>query len=269
MNNVFWRLTAPDYDSDYRDSYINGSLEHPFGLPGVKCGSCRSTWGGSRILPLEAPPALRGEKLLQDRWPVSTDRHRELQSRVREEFAKQGITVERLYPGDDFQPCYLDVPSRPRADFLWCSPESVVVSERVRGLLETLRIADVALCQVTLRKVGRREAHLPPPMPPTGEPEDIIDSVPLASEADTVGPYWEMIVLHESGYPTGGEPVRVCRDCGRETIDYKRRKLNMLPSMWRGQNIFLMATTLYIIVTDALKRELERIGPTNVLFERC
>jgi hypothetical protein len=35
----FWRLEHPDYDNDYTHSYVNGSLEHPFGLPGfiVRC----------------------------------------------------------------------------------------------------------------------------------------------------------------------------------------------------------------------------------------
>jgi hypothetical protein len=44
---------SPDYGSDYRYSYINGSLEHRFGLPGVDCDVCGQTWGGSRVLPYE------------------------------------------------------------------------------------------------------------------------------------------------------------------------------------------------------------------------
>jgi hypothetical protein len=29
----FWRIRSPEYEFDYKDSYVNGSLEHPFDLP--------------------------------------------------------------------------------------------------------------------------------------------------------------------------------------------------------------------------------------------
>ncbi len=40
----------------------------------------------------------------------------------------------------------------------------------------------------------------------------------------------------------------------------------MLPSMWKENDIFLLATTLHIIVTDELKEELEQFGITNAEF---
>jgi hypothetical protein len=184
----FWRLTHPNYDSDYKHSYINGELEHPFGFPGVHCDVCHQTWGGCRILPFELPASLRAHKHLKERWPISLEQHQALQREVQEEFRRAGVVVPSFRPGDDFQPCYLDIPSRPRADFIWGCLGSVVISERVRRLFESLRLASVSYSPVTLRKVGKREARLPAPIPSTGEPEDIIHEVPLVTLTDTVGP---------------------------------------------------------------------------------
>jgi hypothetical protein len=264
----FWRLTPPQYDSDYHHSYINGSLEHPFGLPGVNCEVCGQTWGGIRILPFECPPALRKRKHLKEAWPIAREQHKTLQQKVRAELHKKGITVSELRPGDDFQPCYLDVPSSPRADFLWSGLGSVAVSQRVRDLFEKLRIHDAVFCEVILRKVGKRKATLPPPMPSTGEPEDVINEVPLLSRLDAVGLYYEMVLLTESAYPPGGEPVSLCSGCGRETIDYKKRKLVMLPSMWKGAEIFFLATTLHIVITARLRQSLQKLEVTNVEFQK-
>ncbi len=153
----FWRLTDPDYDSDYRNTYINGLLEHPFGLPGVDCDVCGQTWGGSRILPLECPFTLRKKKHIRERWPIPLAQHKELQSEIIAEFLKAGVEkLPQLSPGDTFQPCFLEVPSRPTFDFLWSSLGSVVVSDRVKEFLERRRVKEVAFCPVRLRKIGER-----------------------------------------------------------------------------------------------------------------
>jgi hypothetical protein len=241
----FWRLEHPDYESDYKHSYINGSLEHPFGLPGVRCDVCHQTWGGSRILAFECPTSLRGSKHLTERWPISLEQHQALQQEVKDESRKAGITVPQLHPGDDFQPCYLDVPSRPRADFLWACLGSVLVSERVRQLFESLPIVNVSYSPVTLRKVGKREARFPTPIPSTGEPEDIVHEVPLLTWTDSVGPYFEMVIQSESGYAPGAEPLSVCSGCGRETPQTIDARFVMMDSMWKGADIFFLAGTLH------------------------
>jgi hypothetical protein len=41
----------------------------------------------------------------------------------------------------------------------------------------------------------------------------------------------------------------------------------MIASMWRGHNIFYLATTLYIVVTDVVRDRLEAIRVTNVAIE--
>jgi hypothetical protein len=262
----FWRIHHSNYSSDYQYSYINGSLEHPFGLPGVRCDICGATWGGSRILAQECPPKFRRHKNLLERWPIPRADHAKLQREIMTAINIDAEPFVGLRPGDTFQPCFLDVPSRPRADFLWPSLGSFVVSDRVRILLLSACGDDIAACQVTLRKIGKRNAKLPPPMPSTGEPEDIINEVPLLDDPSVGGGYWEILVQHESGFPPGGTPISVCSVCKRPTIG-PNREFRMTPEMWNGQAIFFLATTLYVIVTDGLKETIESLHPTNVIFE--
>lgn len=261
---LFWRLEAPDYRSDYKHTYINGHLEHPFGMPGVDCHVCNATWGGGRTLSHECPPALRTRGHLTDRWPIPLEQHRALQSEVLTHFRAAGVELADLRPGDDFQPCHLDVPSRPRADFLWSSVGTVVVADRIKSVLENEGMSGVSFCPVHLRKIGKRQPTLPAPMPSTGEPEDLILELPLQREPSSVGPYFEMVVLTESRYPPGGGPLSICSGCGRPTSNAQRRRLVMRTSMWRGADIFHLATTRHIVVTEPVKRMLQSLRATNV-----
>jgi hypothetical protein len=40
----------------------------------------------------------------------------------------------------------------------------------------------------------------------------------------------------------------------------------MTTDMWKGNKLFFMATTLFIIVTDDLKMKFTGLAPTNVNF---
>jgi hypothetical protein len=263
----FWRVRSPEYDSDYRHSYINGGLEHPFGLPGVICDVCGDTWGGSRILPFECPEQFRSHKNIIDGWPISVAEHIALQKDLMAVLPVKGESFVALCPGDDFQPCYLDVPSRPRADFLWSSCGALIVSERIKNTLVDCCPDDVAVCPVTLRKIGKREANLPPPMPSTGEPEDIINEVPIIRATSGIGPYFEVVVLKESGCPWDDISIDVCPVCRRPDLNCVSRNFRMVPKMWKGDSLFFLATTLHVIVTEEVRKRLAQHCPTNVVFE--
>jgi hypothetical protein len=266
MTRKFWRLDSPDYDSDYSHSYINGSLEHSFGLPGVCCDVCGATWAGSRVLARECPLGLRQHKNLLQGWPISRTDHANLQQEVMAAFGIQGKPFVDLQPGDEFQPCFLEVPSRPRADFLWPSLGSFLVADRIRDVLLERCQTDVSIWPVSLRKIGKLSAELPPPMPSTGEPEDIINEVPLMEDPAGAGNYSEVLILNESGIPLGGVPVSICKGCKREEIA-ENGQFRMTQEMWKGHEMFFMATTLYVIITDDLRNAIERLRPTNVAFK--
>jgi hypothetical protein len=263
----FWRINSPEYESDYKDSYVNGSLEHPFGLPGVNCDVCGKMWGGSRILPFNCPESFHSHKNITNRWPIAPAEHEALQKSLMAVLPINGDPFVCLRPGDDFQPCFLDVPSRPRADFLWASLGSLIVSERIKDILVETCPSDISACPVSLRKIGKREAKLPSPTPSTGEPEDIINEVPMLKATSEIGPYFEMVILKESAYPPGGTPKRICPRCKRPDVDNSTRELRMTPEMWKGDKIFLLATTLYVVITDELRERISRHCPTNVVLE--
>jgi hypothetical protein len=263
---TFWRLMEPEYDSDYRDTFINGKLEHPFSLPGVKCESCGATWGGSRILPVPCPDEVQNRKELKERWPVSGREHRVLRDEVASALRERGYSGEDLSPGDCFQPSFLDVPSKPRADFLWASLGSVAVSARIKRLFEDAGYRGAEFCPIILRKVGKREARLPPPIPSTGEPEDMYAETELVKLANDIDPYFEMLITAESGKPAGAETASKCDLCGRE--EYERRILAMRPEMWRGEDVFHLATTLWIVITGKVRDALRQLRPTNVMIQR-
>lgn len=266
MGSPFYRMQKPDYESDYKHSYINGELDHPYSLPGVKCSVCGATWGGSRILASSCPEELRHHKNLLSSWPISNSDHAKLQEKIMAALRMQGEPFIDLRPGDAFQPCYLDIPSRPAADFLWPCLGSLVVSERIRDLFLEVCPTDIAVCPVSLRKVGTRDPNLPPPMPSTREPEDIIREVPFLDDLRSVGEYSEILVLKNSNFPPDDMPTSSCSACKRRQFA-GNRELRMTPEMWNGQAIFFMSTTLHVIVTDHLKRGIEQLCPTNVVFD--
>jgi hypothetical protein len=249
----FWRLHHPTYPSSTAERLLNGDLSHPYRLPGINCGECGDTWGGSRILPYELPQSLRHRVELHQPWPIDDLAHRRLREEVLRELRASGASIEVLRPGDAFQPAILDVASPPDDDFLW-GAESVVVSQRVHDLLTTVPLSGARFAPVTLR-VGRRT------------PLERRASSVVGGEARAASPsYHELIVAAESGLPPGVEPVRYCRSCGRRSFDHERRRMVMLPEMWRGEQVFLLATTMWILVTDPVRQLIEGLRPTNVEF---
>jgi len=49
-------------------------------------------------------------------------------------------------------------------------------------------------------------------------------------------------------------------------INKFKREIRMRDWMWKRNQIFFLSTTLYILVTDNLKRIIERAQPTNIVF---
>ena len=261
----FWRLREPEYSSDYADTFINGHLEHALSLPGVACEQCGAQWGGITVLPYELPSELQSFPPLRAR-ALSGKEHAKLRATVLQALRRAGARITEVPVGSEFQPAYLDVPSRPEADFLWSGLGSVVVSQRIRDTLIEAGIKGGVFVPVVPRKIGKRKAKLPSPVPSTGEPEDLITEMKRVRAPQDVPPYYELVITAESGLPPGVDPQAKCALCGRQSYNDQERSLVMGPEMWRGDDIFLLATTLWIIVTDSFKRRLQALRPTNVVF---
>ncbi len=264
MSRRYWRITDPDYESDYQDSFVNGQGTHRLGLPGIRCDGCGQTWSGTRVLPFECPEVFRGVKEINRGWPVPSARFVELRDALLSELRREGHETDSLQPGDDFQPVYLRFPSRPRSDFLWSTLGSVIVSQRVKDLFESEGVSGVAFCPAVIEKVGSRESVGPIPMPESGEPEDVMGEVEEEASPEAFGPLYEMIVTAESGRPPGTEVTSRCEVCGREEYDQHRRLFKLTPEMPPDSDVFLFATTLYIIVNEKVRDLIVRHRLTNV-----
>jgi len=260
----FWQLEGAHYLSDYKRSFVNGSIEHPFRLPSVGCKTCGQRVWEDHSLPYECPPSLR--KKFSDPADVTNEEFEQIAEPVRRAVQKHGVNKSVVRPNSALLPIFLDIPSRPEADFLWPS-FSPVVTERIREKLESLKIRDIAFAEVTLRKVGKKSAKLAPPIPSTGEPEDIINEVSVTQFPKTKRAYSELCVYGRSNPPPGRELKSVCSICGSKDFNWARSKeLVMTDAMWTGLDIFVLETTANILLTDRLKQELQKLRPTNVEF---
>lgn len=264
MSRRYWKVTDPDYESDYQASFINGQGTHHLGLPGIKCDGCGQTWGGSRVLPFECPESFRDVEEIKRRWPVPSTRFVSLRDALLSEIRRAGHEIDSLWPGDDFQPVHLQFPSRPRSDFLWSTLGSVIVSRRVKDLFEDNGVSGVTFCQAVIDKVGRKDSVGPIPMPESGEPEDVMGEVEEEASPEAFGPLYEMIVTAESGRAAGTEVTSRCEVCGREEYDQHRRLFILTPEMVPDSDVFLFATTLYIIVNEKVKDLIVRHGLRNL-----
>jgi hypothetical protein len=256
----FFRMQSPKYSSDKQELAINGNLEYVYRFPGVSCNTCRATYGGSRILSFEAPSRIRNDQRFRSRWPISEDEHVTMQKEVASYLHTEFTPFETFRPGDNFQPAYYDNPSIPETDFLWPNIRSFVVSVKMKQLVFDALIGDIEIIPVTPRKIGKSISSNSASMPGVENPPDSIHG------PNTIESYYQILVRSESDYPIGGSPISVCPVCKHEEIDDAKRELVMHEAMWRGRPIFLLKTTLYVVVTEKLAEKIQKVGATNVDF---
>lgn len=197
-------------------------------------------------MPLTAPPQIHNDSRFKSRWPVSDKEHAAMQREVADYFGNQDfVSFVTFRPGDNFQPAYLDIPTKPMMDFLWPNVRSFVISARMKRLIFDDLTSDVAVVPVHFRKVGK---------------------LPYDEQGDPIEPYYQVLIKSESNYPKGGEPLSICSLCKQEIFDDKKRELVMRQDMWRGQQIFFLKTTLYRVVTEMLAEKIRNVQATNVDF---
>jgi hypothetical protein len=224
-----WRIEEPDYRTDREERANNGKIEFPFGLPGVKC--C-GTWSGCDLLEVECPTKLRKMRELTKGWPVMPDALEELRSKLRKFPGFEGLGIRDLKPGVRFMPPRFTAPKIDDNDFLWPASEAPVVSLRIAALL-------MSFC-----------------------PDDFL-TVPMPGHCDWV----LLIIKNRTQPPIERRSDKICVRCGRPNRVSASTDLIVFEDMVPDGDIFLLNTTLYILISDRLKQRFDDIGVRNVSFK--
>ncbi|MBN8459211.1 MAG: hypothetical protein J0M04_15375 [Verrucomicrobia bacterium] len=224
-----WRIRKPDYRTDREERANNGSIKFPFGLPGVEC--C-GTWGGCDLLDLQCPIELRKMRALTERRPVIPDELEEIRSTLRRYPGFANLGIMDLTPGMRFMPPRFSPPRIVDNDFLWPASEAPVVSPRVAALL------------------GR------------SCPGSFV-GIPMPECSD-----WILLIIKRRTLP----PIerrsdRICSRCGRPNKVSAPTKLAIFEDMIPEGEMFLLDTTLHILITDRLKQQLDEAGVRNIAFD--
>ncbi len=275
---TFWEIREPG-GSDYKHVHVSGKLEHPYRLPEVECEKCGASVSSyyDVVLPFECPASFREDGLLKGAdTVVSFYSFTKLVKQIAAKLPRGAGS--RLKPEACLQPGFLDVPSVPKDDFLWSNLwsglDSMVVSERVRHVIEDLAPVGIEFFPVAFRRVGSRRSESAPRMPASGEPEDMMQNFKTAKAVPSVPAYFQLLVSAEADCPPGAEPGQVCKLCGEEKNPdwaardkaWKNLTAGLMASLSKGLDLFRIPQRGTVFVSDRVKTAMEGIGATNVCF---
>lgn len=224
-----WRIKEPEYASRREEKYNNGTVEFQYQLPGVIC--C-TTWAGFDLLALECPVKLRDLRELNDPSPVTPEALESLRSSLREHPGFQSLTMLDLKPGMSLLPPRFKPPKVQENDFLWPALGVLVISQRIASSLG-------AFCPRDFREVA----------------------IPENDD-------WFLVDIRKRTLP----PIErrsdgVCPKCGRLNKVSEPTDLVIFEDMIPKADIYMLDTTLQIMISDNLKLLLEDIGARNVVFD--
>lgn len=216
--------TADDYEIDATSKW---------GLPGVKCPACGSTWGTTGI---EYPTVdISNESFANEYtryWPVSLEELEALRARIRSRFPA-GVP---LPPGTQFG-TLTGTASGTFPDFVWLSPWSLLIR---RDAYAQLRAKNV-----------RMPAAVPPELKSHVNDLLVLEILPLVS-------------LAENSFLPGDEP---CKSCGREgrKVDVPVISRDSIPAevdMFRPRNF-----PTYILGTERFKQAVDELELKGMVFQ--
>jgi len=261
----YWRIRAPSHASEGRAIFVNGRVRHRFVVPGIDCPQ-GDGHGGSRILTVECPATLQRLTHVRSVWPIPPYPHFELRRRLEAELQVQGHRIS-LRPGDHFQPAEVRFAAQPLFDFFWPGGPYFVASARTRQVFREREFRGVEFCPALVRCIGQSHPFAPVPLPDTGNAEEIFEVIERETDLDKFGTFYEMVVTAESRRAHGIK-IRRCSICGYERIRYgdKKRKFVLTEDMLPDADVFYLADTLYVIVTDEVRRAIVDSQLSNAEF---
>jgi hypothetical protein len=225
-----WKISRPEYSHARRIHVANnGILEIPFGLPGV---SCCVTWSSYGTIEKFLPQELECIKDFKDVSPVSIDRFLVLRQILKQHPDFNDIDESLLKPGFKFRNTIFKSPDIEENDLLWPRAGNPLVSFRIARLLLELCPGDVTL-------------H------------------PLKSDVN-----WTFLGIRSKSFPPIERiSTEYCGLCGRGNKISASSKFELHVNMLPKSEIFILDTTLHIIVTNRLMMALKSVKAKNIEFE--
>jgi hypothetical protein len=251
----FWRMHKPEYETDYQSVFVNGTAKHAGYIPAVACDACGEVSFTTGVTPVDIASVPQAPTLT----PKQFD---ELCHNLATKYPN--LSPEFIRPGTSILPTELSFASIPEADFFWSTFGSVIVSPRIRELVESFfPSAGVSFHKANISKIGKRNSNAEALPPSTGEPIDVVfDSKNEISAGHT---YYEMIV-NDFASPPAKMQIRVaCETCNRQLYSGSKQILVNATNAG-GHDLMMFPGTLYFVVSDRMKSRCDELGVANVTF---
>lgn len=259
----FYVLGQPESRSDYADIWINGMGRTLCGFPGMECSVCgESAPLNERIWPHRLPERLENDPRMRSFWPIPEADHLALRAEVQDAMNAAYPGMAQLQGGERFPPIEWVVPSRPESDFFWGLLEGPIVSARVADAMPDAGVTGIAFSPVDDVRCGIGPASREPPIPESGEPEDLVEWA--NSKPEPGQQFFVMEVASEGNYTVNMREQTLCPACGRREVERSGDWHVWEDSIWNGQDVFHFPTTQWIIVTEKVANLLSVLNVDNV-----
>jgi len=255
----YWALAQPSYDTDYSSLNINGRAKTRYSIPGIDCHSCGETWATFSMLPTYCPDELKSEPSVAKPGVVPVAESHRIVDRAKDLIQAEIGAAFEILPGVRFAECSLDIPSRPEASVLWSVlGNAMVISKEFGRALEACGIDLPPTFDLDFGKVGKRNANLPPPLPKSGEPIDLIREAQTASTQDLE---YSLVVLEYLTHPADSYRL-VCDTCGRRECEARAPLLSHVTN--KDLPDMIWCPGVGVVISDGVRECVSRYGPTNV-----
>lgn len=170
----FYILERPESRSDYADIWINGMGSTVCRFPAMGCFVCGEPAPlNDRIWPHRLPERLENDPRMRSFWPIPEADHLALRTEVQEAMNAAYPGMAQLQGGESFPPIEWVVPSRPDSDIFWGYLKAPIVSARIADAMRDAGVTGITFIPVDDVRCGIRPASQEPPIPESGEPEDL------------------------------------------------------------------------------------------------
>lgn len=199
---------------------------------------------------------------MEEGWPIPESDFAELRSSVLEALRRDHPELDQLEIGASFPPIEWEVPTRPEGKVFWAALEGPILAADLADALKSLGATGAHLIPVDGIRSGERSPEEEPPIPDSGEPEDLLD---LATKShDDSQNFSFLSVVAEGRLNASLREHLACPGCGFVQVDRERGWRIWQDDMSPGCDFFHYPTTLWIIVTNRVADLLRELAVKNV-----